>query len=111
MKLVTAVVTPTQFDAIHKALNIFGIAGLTLSEVFQRDITIDLRQIYRGQRVRIDLFPHIRIDLIAPDHEALDVAHIIATLTSIRDYPAHVRITSVEKPTTIRTGKIGLDPP
>ena len=55
MKLITAVVTPSEFDAIKKALNTFGVTGLTITEVFQRDLTGGRNQVYRGQRFHADL--------------------------------------------------------
>lgn len=58
MKLITAVVTPSEFDAVKRALNIFGVTGLTITEVFQRDLTGGRNQIYRGQRFHADLLPN-----------------------------------------------------
>lgn len=57
MKLITAVVTPSEFEAIRNALDIFGITGLTITEVFQRDLTGGRDQIYRGLRFHVDLVP------------------------------------------------------
>jgi nitrogen regulatory protein P-II 1 len=57
MKLITTVVTPTEFDAVKKALDTFGVAGLTIAEVFRRDITGGRDRIYRGPRFYADLFP------------------------------------------------------
>jgi nitrogen regulatory protein P-II 1 len=59
MKLITAVVTPSEFEAVKKALDIFGITGLTITEVFQRDLASGRDQIYRGQRFHVDLVPHV----------------------------------------------------
>jgi len=100
MKLITAVVTPPEFEAIKKALDIFGITGLTITEVFQRDLTgASHDQIYRGQRFHIDLLPHVRMEVI----------HIIAKLTSPRGSPENIWITPVEILTRVRTGERGTD--
>jgi len=110
MKLITAVVTPPEFEAIKKALDIFGITGLTITEVFQRDLTgASHDQIYRGQRFHIDLLPHIRIELVTADHDTTDIIHIIAKLTSPRESPENIWITPVETLTRIRTGERGTD--
>ena len=109
MKLITAVVTPSEFDAVKKALNIFGITGLTIAEVYQRDITGGRNQIYRGQRFHADLVPHVRIDLIAPDHDVTDLIHIITKVVSARGRPENIWITPVEALTRVRTGERGTD--
>ncbi|MGH3826744.1 MAG: P-II family nitrogen regulator [Pseudonocardiaceae bacterium] len=109
MKLITAVVTPSEFDAIAKALNIFGIAGLTITEVFHRDTAGGRNQIYRGQRFHTDLVPYVRMDLIAPDHDIDDLIHIITKLAPRPGCPENTWITAVEALTRIRTGERGAE--
>ena len=109
MKLITAVVTPSEFEAVKKALDIFGVTGLTITEVFQRDLTGGRDQIYRGQRFHVELIPHVRIELITADHDTADVVHIITKLTSTRGCPENIWTTPVETVTRIRTGERGTD--
>jgi nitrogen regulatory protein P-II 1 len=109
MKLITAVVTPSEFDAVKKALNIFGVTGLTITEVFQRDLTGGRNQIYRGQRFHADLLPHVRIDLIALDHDIPDLVHIITKVASMRACPENIWVTPVEALAKVRTGERGTD--
>jgi nitrogen regulatory protein P-II 1 len=110
MKLVSAVITPAQFEAVHKALDTFRIPGLTFTEVLRRDTTVERGdQVYRGQRFHTDLIPHIRLDLVTPDHDTRDVVHIITTLTSAGGCTGSVWITHVEKLAKIRTGERGSD--
>ena len=92
MKLITAVVTPSEFDAIKKALNTFGVTGLT-TEVFQRDLTGGRNRVYRGQRFHADLLPHVRIELITPDRDTADLVHHEADIPSgmPRKYLDHPR--------------------
>jgi nitrogen regulatory protein P-II 1 len=109
MKLITAVVTPPEFETVKKALDTFGITGLTITEVFQPDLTGGHDQIYRSQRFHIDLVAHVRIELITPDHEAADLIRIIAKLTAPRGSSANIWITPVETLARIRTGERGTD--
>jgi nitrogen regulatory protein P-II 1 len=109
MKLITAVVTPPEFDAVKKALDTFGITGLTITEVFQRDLTGGHDQVYRGQRFHVDLRPHVRIELITLDHDAADLLRILRKLTSPRGREEHIWITPVETLTRVRTGERGTD--
>ena len=109
MKLITAVVTPSEFDAIKKALNTFGITGLTITEVFQRDLTGGRNQVYRGQRFHADLLPQVRIDLNAPDHDTTDLIHIITKLAPRKGCTETIWITPVETLTRVRTGERGTD--
>lgn len=110
MKLITAVVAPSEFEAIKNALDIFGVTGLTITEVFQRDLTgAGHDQIYRGQRFHADLLPHVRIELITPDRDTADLIHIITELTSPRVCPERIWITPIETVTRVRTGERGTD--
>jgi nitrogen regulatory protein P-II 1 len=109
MKLITAIVTPSEFAAVKNALNIFGITGLTITEVFQRDLTGGRYQVYRGQRFHADLLPHVRIDLVAPDHDTTDLIHIITKLAPRKRCTESIWITPVETLTRIRTGERGTD--
>jgi nitrogen regulatory protein P-II 1 len=109
MKLITAVVTPSEFEAVKKALDIFGITGLTIAEVFQRDLTGGRDQIYRGQRFHVDLLPHVRIELITTDRDTADLVHIITKLTSPKTPSENIWITPVETLARIRTGERGTD--
>lgn len=109
MKLITAVVTPAEFEAVKKALDIFGITGLTITEVFQRDLTGGRDHVYRGRRFHIDLLPHVRIELVVPDRDAADLIRIIMKLASPRGCAVHIWITPVETVTRVRTGERGTD--
>jgi nitrogen regulatory protein P-II 1 len=109
MKLITAVVTPSEFEAVKNALDIFGITGLTITEVFQPDPTGGHDQIYRSQRFHVDLLPYIRIELITADHDTADLIHIITKLTSPRGFTESIWITSVETLARVRTGERGAD--
>jgi nitrogen regulatory protein P-II 1 len=108
MKLITAIVTPAEFQAIKQALSIFGVTGMTITEVYQRDIT-GRDQIYRGQRFRTDLAPHVRIDLVTTDHDLADLIHIITKLAPRRGCAESIWITAVETLIRIRTGERGTD--
>lgn len=109
MKLITAVVTLSEFEAVKRALDIFGIVGLTITEVFQRDLTGGRDQIYRGQRFHVDLVPHVRIELITADPDTADLVRILTKLISPRGCPENIWLTPVETLTRIRTGERGTD--
>ncbi len=109
MKLITAVVTPSEFEAVKKALDIFGITGLTITEVFQRDLTSGREQVYRGQRFHVDLVPHVRMELVIADRDTADLVRILTKLTSPRRCQENIWLTPVETLTRIRTGERGTD--
>ena len=109
MKLITAVVTPSEFEAVKKALDIFGVTGLTITEVFQRDLTGRHDQIYRGRRFHVDLAPHVRIELIAAERDTADIVRIITKLTSPRGRHETIWTTSIEALIRVRTGERGTD--
>lgn len=109
MKLITAVVTPEEFDAVKNALNTFDVAGLTITEVYQRDLTGGRDQVYRGQRFHADLLPHIRIDLVATDRDIIDLLHIMTKVAPRVGGAESLWVTPVEVTVRIRTGERGAD--
>ncbi|MGH3769349.1 MAG: P-II family nitrogen regulator [Pseudonocardiaceae bacterium] len=109
MKLITAVVTPSEFEQVHKALDTFGVAGLTITEVFQRDLTGGRDQIYRGPAIPCRSHPACPPRRHRPDHDTTDLVHILTKLTSPRERAQRIWITPVEVLTRIRTGERGTE--
>jgi nitrogen regulatory protein P-II 1 len=111
MKLITAVLRPATFDSVKDALAIFGVRGLTVSYVYGPPAAMTKRvQVYRGQRIAMDLDPLVRIDLLTPDDEAADLIHVITKAAGNgADLTDKIWLTPVDLLVRIRTNEYGAD--
>ncbi|HEX3782213.1 MAG TPA: P-II family nitrogen regulator [Pseudonocardiaceae bacterium] len=111
MKLITAVLRPATFDTVKNALAVFGVRGLTVGYVYGAPSRTPQRiQVYRGQRIEMDLDPLVRIDLLTPDDEAADLVHVIITAAGDgADLAGRIWLTPVDLLVRIRTGEYGTD--
>jgi nitrogen regulatory protein P-II 1 len=105
MMLISAVLEPSRVDIVKRALQLFDVRGLTLSRVL-----VPVRQpaveVYRGDRWRATMRPRVRLDLLASNADAPDLARVVARAAQ-RD--VRVWVTRVDDVVRIRTGEHGLD--
>ena len=73
MKLVTAVIKPHKWEDVREALETFGVAGMTVSEVSGYGRQKGHTEVYRGAEYDIALVPKIRIEIVVDDADADDV--------------------------------------
>lgn len=71
MKLITAIIRPTQLDAVREALIEADITRITVSRVAGHGQQIS-EEIYRGNKVVPNLIPKIRLE-IAVNNEFVDI--------------------------------------
>jgi nitrogen regulatory protein P-II 1 len=110
VKLITVVLRPVQFDALKKALALFGVRGMTVAQVYYTGDHTERVEMYRGQRFATDLEPRLRVEVLAADDEAPDLVHVIARVVEGGEAttgPAW--ITPVDWVARVRTGEYGLD--
>ena len=77
MKQVTAVVKPFKLDDVKSALQTFGVAGLTVTEVSGYGRQRGHTEVYRGAEYVVEFVPKVRIDLLVDDSAAAEVVDII----------------------------------
>lgn len=110
MKLITAVIRPATFDALKEALALFGVRGMTVTQVHHTRERGDHVEIYRGQRFISDMEPSLKIDLLAPDGEVSDLVRVIGKLvTNAGDPRDRIWLTEVDLVVRVRTNEYGLD--
>lgn len=110
MKLVTAVVKPHVVDDVKKALEAFGVQGLTVSEASGYGRQRGHTEVYRGAEYRVDLLPKVRIEILVDDADAADVVDVLVTAArtgSIGD--GKVWTVPVDDVVRVRTGEHGVD--
>ena len=74
MKLVTAIVKPFKLDDVKNALELIGIAGLTVSEVQGFGRQRGHTEVYRGAEYQVDFVPKVRIEVVVSE---LDAARVV----------------------------------
>ena len=106
MKLVTAVIKPHKWEDVREALETFGVAGMTVSEVSGYGRQKGHTEVYRGAEYDIALVPKIRIEIVIDDADAEDVVGIIVkTAQTGRIGDGKVWVSPVESVVRVRTGE------
>ena len=110
MKLVTAIVKPFKLDDVKNALELIGIAGLTVSEVQGFGRQRGHTEVYRGAEYAVSYVPKVRVEVLVDDADAPDVLEVIAKSAqtgSIGD--GKVWSTPVDEVVRVRTGERGVE--
>ncbi len=108
MKLVTAIIKPFKLDDVKDALRSLGVAGMTVSEVQGFGRQRGHTEVYRGTEYTVDFVPKVRVEVLADDEDAAEVARAIveaARTGKIGD--GKVWLVPVDGVTRIRTGEMG----
>jgi nitrogen regulatory protein P-II 1 len=66
MTRVEAIIQPSRFEAVKKALQEIGIEGMTVSEVRGHGRQKGHTEVYRGREYEVDLLPKVKIEMILP---------------------------------------------
>jgi nitrogen regulatory protein P-II 1 len=105
MMLISAVLEPSTVDRVKRALRLFDVRGMTLSRVLvpARRPRVEM---YRGGRWPVTMLPRVRLDLLASNADAPDLARVVYRAAQ-RD--VRVWVTQVDELVRIRTGERGLD--
>jgi len=105
MKLVTAVIKPHKWEDVREALETFGVAGMTVSEVSGYGRQKGHTEVYRGAEYDIALVPKIRLEIVVEDADADDVVEIIVkTAQTGRIGDGKVWVQPVDAVVRVRTG-------
>jgi len=110
VRLVTAIVKPFKLDDVKTALEVFGVQGMTVSEVQGFGRQRGHTEVYRGAEYAVSFVPKVRIEVLVADADAADVLEVVAKAAqtgSIGD--GKVWTTPVEDVVRVRTGERGVD--
>ena len=108
MKLIVAIIKPHQVEVVTAALDQLDVNGMTLTEVRGHGRQRGHSEVYRGGEYKVDFLPKVRIEVLAKDSEAENVANTIvehARTGKIGD--GKLWIQPVEMTVRIRTGELG----
>ena len=110
MKLVTAIIKPFKLDDVKKALESFGVHGLTVTEASGYGRQKGHTEVYRGAEYAVDLVPKVKVEVLVDDDDADDVIEVIvkgAQTGRIGD--GKVWAVPVDAVVRVRTGERGPD--
>jgi nitrogen regulatory protein PII len=106
MMLITAVVVPAKVSVVRHALGLFGVRGLSQSQVFGPADGAPV-EVYRGARWVASLSPRVRLDLLSANDDTHDLVRVITR--AVAGSELELWVTRVDLLVRIRTGEIGLD--
>ncbi|MFA1549479.1 P-II family nitrogen regulator [Actinomadura chokoriensis] len=108
MKLITAVIKPFKLDEVKKALETFGVKGMTVSEASGYGRQKGHTEVYRGAEYQVDLVPKVRVEVLVDAADADDIIDVIvraARTDKIGD--GKVWAVPVDTVVRVRTGETG----
>ncbi|HWC34779.1 MAG TPA: P-II family nitrogen regulator [Mycobacteriales bacterium] len=110
MKLVTAIIKPFKLEDVKSALEAYGVAGLTVSEVQGYGRQKGHTEVYRGAEYKVDFVPKIRVEVVVDDSDADGVVGVVVKAASTGQIgDGKVWVTPVEAIVRVRTGEKGSD--
>ncbi|HWG74954.1 MAG TPA: P-II family nitrogen regulator [Acidimicrobiales bacterium] len=108
MRLVTAIIKPFKLDDVKAALQEYGIAGMTVSEVQGFGRQRGHTEVYRGAEYKVEFVPKLRLEVVVDDDDALNVVDlIVATARTDKIGDGKVWTVTVDDLVRIRTGERG----
>ncbi|GAA4308244.1 hypothetical protein GCM10023162_12900 [Klenkia terrae] len=109
MKLVTAIVKPFKLDDVKNALELIGIAGLTVSEVQGFGRQRGHTEVYRGAEYQVDFVPKVRIEVVVSETDAARVVDAVVESASTGQIgDGKVWVTTIDEIVRVRTGERGV---
>src|SRR3954467_1672594 len=110
MKLITAIVKPFKLDDVKNALELIGIAGLTVSEVQGFGRQRGHTEVYRGAEYQVDFVPKVRIEVGVGELDAARVVDAVVEAASTGQIgDGKVWVTTIDEIVRVRTGERGGD--
>jgi nitrogen regulatory protein P-II 1 len=110
MRLITAVIKPFKLDDVKKALESFGVHGLTVTEASGYGRQKGHTEVYRGAEYAVDLVPKVKVEVLIDDDDAEDVIEVIVKAAQTgRIGDGKVWSIPVEAVVRVRTGERGPD--
>jgi nitrogen regulatory protein P-II 1 len=110
VKLVTAIIKPFKLEDVKSALEAYGVAGLTVSEVQGYGRQKGHTEVYRGAEYKVDFVPKVRVEVVVDDGDADGVvAAVVKAASTGQIGDGKVWVTPVDQIVRVRTGEKGAD--
>ena len=110
MKYIIAIIQPGKLDAVHEALGVIGISGMTVSEVQGYGRQKGKSEVYRGAEYAVNYIPKIKIEVAVEKKVSEDVVSAIKTAAGTGKIgDGKIFVLSLEEAMRIRTAETGAD--
>ena len=108
MKKVEAIIRPEAFQTLRQNLDHLGVKGLTVSEVAGCGQQKGQEGIFRGSRFEVKLYPKVKVEMVAEDHELESIIDVIMDSCATNEVgDGKIFVSTVEEVFRIRTGETG----
>ena len=101
---------PEKMEALKKAMNAIRVTGMTVSQVYGCGLSHGYTEVYRGQRVAMNLLPKIKMEVVVcdvPVETVIAAARKVCCTGEIGD--GKIFVLPIENAIRIRTGEEGPD--
>ena len=108
MKKVEVIIRPEKLDAVRRALEKVGYAGVMISEIEGHGKQKGVIQQWRGEKYKVDFLPKIKVEIVVKDSEVERITKTIvesARTGEIGD--GKIFIYQIDNAIRIRTGEKG----
>ncbi|MCD1295549.1 transcriptional regulator [Methanocella sp. CWC-04] len=106
MKKVEAIIRPTKFEDLKRALEAAGFHSMTVTEVKGRGRQKGIVQQWRGQEYRVDMISKIKVEIIVDDDRVESLVSTIVDNTRTGNIgDGKIFIIPVDNVVRIRTGE------
>ena len=110
MKYIIAIIQPGKLDAVHEALGVLGISGMTVSEVQGYGRQKGKSEVYRGAEYVVNFIPKMKIEVAVEKKVADDVVSAIKTAAGTGKIgDGKIFVLSLEEAMRIRTAETGAN--
>ena len=108
MKRIEAIIRQEKLDAVLKAIEKVGYSGVMITEIRGHGKQKGLVQQWRGEQYRVELLPKMKVEIVANDAAAPNIAKAIAAAAKSGEIgDGKIFISPVEYCERIRTGETG----
>ncbi len=110
MQRVEAIIRPERLEPVKLALEAIGFNGLNVTHVTGRGVQRGVIHGARGEEMRIDMLPKIRVEVVVKDSDVdkvIDAVIAAARTGSIGD--GKIFVSAVTQAIRVRTGERGDD--
>ena len=110
MNYIIAIIQPGKLDAVHQALGVLGISGMTVSEVQGYGRQKGKSEVYRGAEYVVNFIPKIKVEVAVEKKITDDVMTAIKTAAGTGKIgDGKVFVLSLEEAMRIRTAERGAE--
>jgi nitrogen regulatory protein P-II 1 len=111
MKLITAIVQPSRFEAVKDLLARVGVKGLTVSDAQGVGRQRGKTEIYRGHEYTVNLIPKVKLEIAVDDEDTDRVIDTIVKAARTGEEgkvgDGKIFVSGLENAIRIRTGEKG----